>query len=116
MERMSPKRWNGLADVGTDDRRKMEWTCLVPHERLWKGLELANTQVAPVTKTRSTGQKRVGLVSLCEVTLYFPFREVTLHFHFFPRHTRASHGNMRERTKPLLRQEVVQATIQEAPK
>ena len=54
LERMSPERWNELADVGTDDapKKKVEWTCLVPHERLWKGLTrgLANTQVAPQDK------------------------------------------------------------------
>ena len=68
MERMTPQ---------------VEWTCLVPHERLWKGLirGLANTQVAPPTKTRSARQV---LFSLCEVTL---------HFHFFHRHTRTGHGN-----------------------
>ena len=72
MERMSPERWNGLAWFRMNGYGKV-----LGHP--WVGKHTG----CPPTKTRSTRQKRVGLVRLF-------LCEVTLHFH---RHTRASHGN-----------------------
>ena len=69
---MSPERWNGLAWFRMNGYGKV-----LGHP--WVGKHTG----CPPTKTRSTRQKRVGLVRLF-------LCEVTLHFH---RHTRASHGN-----------------------
>ena len=96
LEQMSHPKKQG---DGTDDApRKVEWTCLGLHERLWKGLarcrggEFRDHSVPPNT-TRSTRQA---------FSVW-----VTRHFHFFPRQTKDKpwKHRLRERSnRPLRRQ------------
>ena len=99
LEQMSHPKKQG---DGTDDApRKVEWTCLGLHERLWKGLACCRGGVSkyhsvPPNTTRSTRQAFSVWVA-----------EVTRHFHFFPRQTKGKpwKHRLRERTNSPLRRQ-----------